>query len=222
MKSNESLQHDVQEALKWEPLIRAAEIGVTAKDGIVTLTGTVNSFTKKLEAENAAKNVTGVKAVVEKIEINLSSFGKKDDEDIARDVLNAYSWNMEIPKDLVKVKVENGWVTLEGNLQWNFQKRAAATSIRYIPGIKGITNHITVHTDTVDIIEKRNIEHALSRSWSISDKDIHVSVHGNKVTLRGKVHSLYQKEQAENIAWNAHGVLAVDNELVIEYQYSYS
>ena len=218
MKSNESLQRDVQDALKWEPLISAAEIGVTVNNGIVTLTGTVNSYSKKLEAENAAKNVAGVKAVVEKIEINFYGLSAKTDDEIASDIISFFRWNKEIPDDKIKIKVENGWVTLEGELSWNFQKRAAATSVRYIPGVKGITNHITIRTEPGDVIEKKDIERALVRNWSINDKEVFVNVVQNKVTLYGKVHSLYQKEQAELIAWNAPGVLAVENELAIEYQ----
>jgi len=221
MKSNEKLQSDVQDALKWEPLISAAEIGVTVKDGIVTLTGTVNSYLKKLEAEDAAKNVAGVKAVVEKIQVDFNGLGSKKDSEIATDIISAFRWNMEIPNDVVKVKVEDGWVTLEGDLNWNFQKISAATSVRFIPGVKGITNHITIRNQTMDNIEKKDIERALVRNWSINDKEVHVNVTGNKVTLSGKVHSLYQKEQAELIAWNAPGVSKVNNELAIEYQYSY-
>jgi len=221
MKSNEKLQSDVQDALKWEPLISAAEIGVTVKDGIVTLTGTVNSYLKKLEAEDAAKNVAGVKAVVEKIEVDFNGLGSKKDSEIATDIISAFRWNMEIPNDIVKVKVEDGWVTLEGDLNWNFQKTSAATSVRFIPGVKGITNHITIRNQTMDNIEKKDIERALVRNWSINDKEVHVNVTGNKVTLSGKVHSLYQKEQAELIAWNAPGVSKVNNELAIDYQYSY-
>jgi len=125
MKSNEVLQKEVQDAIKWEPLLNAAEIGVTVKDGVVSLTGTVDSYYKKSEAEDAAKKVAGVKAVVEKIEINSGDTGKTSDSDIATEVLNAFKWNWEIPGDKVKVKVEDGWVTLEGNLNWNYQREAA-------------------------------------------------------------------------------------------------
>src|ERR1700735_5542618 len=123
MKSNTDLQKDVQEAIKWEPLLSVAEIGVTAKDGVITLTGTVNSYRKKTEAEEAAKNVAGVKAVVEKIEIKFANNSfKKDDNDIATEVLTAYQWNIEVPRNKVKEKVEKGWVTLGGELEWNFHK----------------------------------------------------------------------------------------------------
>jgi len=123
MKSNADLQRDVQDAIKWEPLLSAAEIGVIAKEGVITLTGQVDSYWKKTEAEEAARSVAGVKAVVEKIEIKFANDSfKKDDNEIATEVLNAYQWNVEVPGDQVKVKVEKGWVTLEGELDWNFQK----------------------------------------------------------------------------------------------------
>ncbi len=217
MKKNEDLQKDVQEAIKWEPLLNAAEIGVIAKDGVITLTGIVNSYTKKLEAENAAKNVAGVKAVVEKIEIKFGHTDKKDDNEIANEVVNALKWNLEIPNDKVKVKVEDGWVTLEGELEWNYQKDAAKTSVNNLMGVKGVTNFIKIRSETRDEIEKKDIEYAFARNWSVDDKDIQIKVSGNKVTLNGIVHSLYQKDEAARIAWNAPGVWSVDNELVIEY-----
>lgn len=217
MKSNEELQIDVQDAIKWEPLLCAASIGVTAKDGVITLTGIVDSFRKKSEAEDAAKNVAGVKAVVEKIEIRLGIFGKRDDNEIAEEILNAFKWNWEVPMDKIKVKVEDGWVSLEGELQWNYQKNAAAKSLKNITGVKGIENNISIKSVTHELIEKEEIENALDRSWSINDTDIEVKVSGNNVTLYGTVHSFYQKDEASRIVWNAPGVSSVVNELTIEY-----
>ena len=220
MKTNESLQKDVQDAIKWEPLLNAAEIGVTAKDGIITLTGTVDNYTKKSEAEDAAKNVAGVKAVVEKIEIKFGSTWQKDDNEIAKEVLNAFKWNWEVPDDKVKVKVENGWVTLEGELQWNYQKEAAKNVVKNLVGVIGVTNNIIIKSLTNDEIEKKDIESALERNWSINANDIRVKVLGNGVTLTGTVNSWYQKDKAGRIAWNAPGVWKVDNELVIEQDYA--
>jgi osmotically-inducible protein OsmY len=217
MKRNEDLQKDVQDAIKWEPLLNAAEIGVIAKDGIVTLTGTVDSYAKKLEAEDAAKNVAGVKALVEKIEIKMESSAKNGDTEIAKDVLDSFKWNWEIPKDKVKVKVEKGWVTLEGELEWNYQKEAAKRSVNNIIGVKAVTNKITIKSETHDEIEKKDIEYALVRNSSLDSEDISVKVSGNNVTLKGIVHSFYERGEAERIAWNAPGVWTVDNELVIEY-----
>jgi osmotically-inducible protein OsmY len=217
MKTNEELQKDVQDAIKWEPLLNAAEIGVTAKNGIITLTGTVDSYTKKSEAEDASKNVAGVKAVVEKIEIKFGSTWQKDDNEIAKEVLNAFKWNWEVPDDKVKVKVEDGWVTLEGELHWNYQKDAAKKLVNNQVGVKGVINNITIKSETHDEIEKKDIESALMRNWSIDDDDIRVKVSGNRVTLNGTVNSFYQRDEAERIAWNAPGVSSVDNELVIDY-----
>jgi osmotically-inducible protein OsmY len=222
MKTNEELQKDVQDAIKWEPLLRAAEIGVTAKDGVVTLSGTVDSYAKKSEAEAAAKRIIGVKVVVEQIEIKTNSdLYNRDDSDLANEVLNAYKWNWEIPKDKVKVKVENGWITLEGAVEWNYQREAAERLIKKLVGIKGISNLITINTEVHDEIEKMGIESALARNWSIKEQDIHVKVAGTKVTLTGNVESWYQKEEAGRIAWNAPGVVSVDNELLVEYDYSF-
>ena len=216
MTQNESLQKDVQDAIKWEPLLQAAEIGVTAKDGIITLTGIVDSYAKKIEAENAAKNVVGVKAVVEKIEIKYMGSPQKDDREIAAAIVNAYKWNREIPKDTVKVEVEDGWVTLDGEIQWNYQKEAANLSASKIIGVKGVNNKITIKSETQDIIEKSDIEGALARNWATSNRDIQVSVTGNTVSLKGIVYSLYQKDEAARIAWNAPGAWVVNNNLVVE------
>jgi len=215
MRKNEDLQKDVQDAIKWEPLLNAAEIGVTVKDGIVTLTGIVDSYAKKSEAETAAKNILGVKAIVEKIEIKIGLSGTKNDNEIAVDVIHAFKWNWEVPSDRIKVKVEHGWITLEGEVQWNYQKEAAKKSVNNILGVKGITNSITIKSETEDMIEQKDIERALRRNWSINDKDINVTVLGKRVTLNGTVDSLYQKDEASKIAWNAPGVLVVDNELTI-------
>lgn len=216
MKSNESLQKDVQDAIKWEPLLHAAEIGVIAKDGIVTLTGTVDDYMKKVEAERATKKVEGVKAIVEKIEVDYGHT-KKTDNDIAIEVVEALKRNMSVPDDQIKIKVQNGWVYLEGILNWNYQKRSAYNSVKNIIGVRDVINNIKIEAEVKDRIEKEDIERAFNRSSSIKSEDIKVEVEGNEVTLSGTVDSYYVKDEAERIAWNAHGVSSVNNELVVGY-----
>ena len=218
MKTNEVLQKNVQDAIKWEPLLNAAEIGVTAKDGVVTLTGTVDTYIKKSEAENAAKKVAGVKAVVEGIEIKSGHSGKKNDGEIASEILSALNWSSEIPKDKIQVKVEAGWVTLGGELSWNYQKEAANKIAINLVDVKWVTNNITIKSERVAKVEKEDVENALNRNWSLEDKQILVSVSENKVTLNGTVHSWYQKDEASRIAWQAPGIVSVDNELTVDYQ----
>ncbi|PXY40418.1 ornithine aminotransferase [Flavobacterium cheongpyeongense] len=220
MKTNEELQKDVQNAIKWEPLLHAAEIGVTVKDGVVTLTGMVDGYYKKKEAETAAKNVSGVKAVVEKIEIKYSHTFTKTDNDIANEVLKALKDNWAVAEDHVKVKVEDGWVTLEGELTWNFQRQDAKTAISFLPGVKGVTNEIKIKSDIKDAIEKKDVEKALARSWSLNAKNITVTVNGTNVKLTGFVDSIYQKDQAEKIVWKTPGIWSIDNDLVVEYDYA--
>ncbi len=199
MKTNEDLQKDVQEAIKWEPLLHAAEIGVIAKDGVVTLTGTVDSYAKKMEAEAAAKSVAGVKAVVEKIEVKFSNSFKKSDTDIANDALKAFKSAWDVPDDKIKIIVEDGWAILEGDVTWNFQREAAKKVVDNLMGVKGVTNNIKIKLNTKDAIEQRDIEYALARNWAVNDEDIHVHVYGSNVKLDGVVHSFYQKEEAEEL-----------------------
>lgn len=218
MKSDTQLQQDVMAELKWEPSLKAAQIGVSAKDGVVTLTGTVDGYAKKSEAEDAVKRVSGVKAVVEKIEIKYpNNWAKRDDDDIAAEIVNAFKWNLEIPSNKVKAKVEKGWVTLEGELIWKFQSNAAATAVKNLEGVSGVSNNIKIKSQTEDVVEKAAIEDALERNWSVSDQNIHVNVSGHKATLTGTVDFWYQKDEASRIAWKAPGVWSVENDLIVEH-----
>jgi osmotically-inducible protein OsmY len=220
MKSNSELQTDVQDSIKWEPLLNAAEIGVTVKDGVVSLTGVVDSYAKKMEAENATKKVIGVKAVVEKIEVKFPDSWIKTNSEIANEVLSALRSNWSVPNDKVTVKVENGWITLEGELPWNYQKEAAKNAVDYLTGVRGVTNNITIKSDTKDAIEQKDVEDALARGWSIDDSDIHAKVSGRKVTLTGNVRSWYQKDEAGRIAWKTPGIWQVENDLTVDYYYN--
>lgn len=220
MKNNEELRTDVQNAIKWEPLLKKVEVGVSAKDGVVSLTGAVDSYIKKLEVEKAVKKVIGVKALVENIEVKFPSDWMKTDAEIAVEVLAALKTNWSVLEDKVSVKVENGWVTLEGELPWNYQKEAAKSAINYLTGVKGVKNNIKIKSETHDAIEQKDVEHAIGRSWSVDDSDIHVSVSGTTVTLTGTVTSWYQKDEAGRIAWNTPGIWHVKNELAVDYFYA--
>ncbi len=222
MKSNSELQVDVQNAIKWEPLLNAAEIGVTAKDGVVSLTGEVDSYAKKMEAENAAKKVIGVTALVEEIEVKFPSNWSKTDLEVANEVVAGLKANWSVPKDMVTVKVEKGWVTLEGTLSWNYQKEAAKNGVNFLTGVKGVSNNIKIKSESHDAIEKKDVEDAIGRSWSVDDSDIMVSVSGTTVTLTGTVDSWYQRDEAARIAWKTPGIWHVENELQVDYEYAFS
>jgi osmotically-inducible protein OsmY len=217
MKTNRELQVDVFAALRWEPLLKQDEIGVDAENGVITLSGKVGSYIKKSQAMETAKKITGVKAVIEKIEVKFNHDDERSDSEIAVEVLNALKSNKDIPFDRVQIEVENGHVTLDGKLEWNHQREAAQKSASNIDGIKVLTNNIIIETDSADDIEKAAIERAIARNWAMNNQDVQVYVSGNKVTLDGIVHSFYQKEEAERMAWNAPGVWAVNNELIIDY-----
>lgn len=215
MKSNQELQSDVQSAINWEPNMHSAEIGVTVNDGVVTLSGSVDSYSKKIHAENAAKNVVGVKAIAEDIVIDYGNSIIKSDTEIANEVLEAWKGNRNVPNDKIKVKVENGWVNLEGEVAWNYQKEASKNVINDLSGVKGVSNLIAVKSESKDVLEKVAVEEALKRNWSINAQDIKVGVKNNNVKLTGLVTSIYQKEEAARLAWNAPGVWSVDNELAV-------
>ena len=219
MKTNEQLQQDVQEAIKWEPMLHPAEIGVTASDGVVSLTGTVDSIVKKKQAENAARNVSGVKVLVENIQVKLPDSKVKTDIEIGAEIISAFTSNVIIPQDKIKVKVENGWVDLDGELPWDYQREITENAIQFLPGIKGIFNNITINPDTKDAVSKKKVEEALKRS-AVDEREITVSVSGTTVTLTGTVHSWQQKEVAGRIAWKTPGIKHLKNKLEVDYEYN--
>ncbi|MCC3216028.1 BON domain-containing protein [Chryseobacterium sp. X308] len=219
MKTNEQLQQDVQDAIKWEPLLHPAEIGVMAADGVVSLTGTVDSFSKKKQAENAARNVAGVKVLVENIQVKLPDSKVKTDAEIGAEIISAFASNVIIPQDKIKVKVENGWVDLDGELPWDYQREITENAIQFLPGIKGIFNNITINPDTDDTVSKKKVEEALKRS-AVDEREITVSVSDTTVTLTGTVHSWQQKEEAGRIAWKTPGIKHLKNKLEVDYEYN--
>jgi osmotically-inducible protein OsmY len=209
------LKKNVESELNYEPSINPAAIGVAVKDGIVTLTGHVQSYWEKVAAERAAARVGGVKAVVNELAVRLPYSGERTDEDIAQAALNSLKWSVLIPADRIKVKVSKGWVTLEGAVDWQFQKTAAEKAVRKLYGVLGVTNLIEVKSQVSKAEVKAEIEAALKRSAELDAHNIKVEVEGDKVTLRGSVRSYFEREEAERAAWRAPGVRTVDNQIVV-------
>ena len=216
MKSDIQIQKDVMDQLKWEPFLNSSEIGVAVKNGIVTLSGQVDSYSKKLTAENSAKKVSGVKAIAEEIQIGVSPAYKKNDAEIAEAILNALRWHTAVQEEKIKVKVENGNVRLEGEVEWEYQRNNAKVAIENLTGVRSVINAIIVKAKitTTDIQQK--ISAAFHRSATIDAAKIKAEVISGKVTLRGKVRSIAEKEDAETAAWNAPGVTVVENRLLVE------
>lgn len=215
MKTDQQLQQDVMDELKWDPLLAASEIGVSVKNGVVTLSGYVNSFSKKYAAENAAKRVKGVQAVAEDIQVRLGFDGKRTDSEIAEMALNALKWDTEVPDSDLRLKVENGWINLEGSVEWQFQKDAAVKAVRNIVGVKGVTNTISVNPKINKAVVETKIKNALERSATVEAEGIKVETKGGKVILRGKVRSWAERRDAERAAWSSPGVKEVEDELSI-------
>ncbi|HUJ59038.1 MAG TPA: BON domain-containing protein [Kofleriaceae bacterium] len=215
MKSDQQLKHDVENELRWEPSVDEAHIGVSAKDGIVTLSGHVPTFGEKYGAEQAAKRVLGVTALANELDVKLAVGGPITDEDIARSCRNALRAYAAVPEDRLRLVVNNGWVTIEGMVDWQYQKNAAEEAIRHQPGVRGIANGIQLVARASVVEVKDKIEEAFKRSAEIDSKRISVEVCAGKVVLRGEVHSWSERNEAQRAAWSAPGVMEVQNDLVV-------
>jgi osmotically-inducible protein OsmY len=210
VKTDRELQIDVLDELKWEPGVEATDIGATVKDGVVTLTGTVDSYTEKWAAESAVKRVSGVKALAEELQVKLPGSSERTDADIAGAAENALEWDTSVPEG-IKVTVENGFLTLEGEVDWQYQKEAAEDAVGCLMGVKGVSNLITVKPSAEPIGIKEKIEAAFKRSAILDAEDINVQADGGKVTLTGCVGSWAEYDAAESAAWAAPGVCEVNN-----------
>jgi osmotically-inducible protein OsmY len=214
-RTDADIQADVLEELKWDMRVKPNEIGVAVKDGIVTLTGWVDLYLKKMAAEDAAHRVQGVKAVANDIEVHLPSSAERTDADLAAAVLNALKWDAFIPADNIDVTVSKGWVTLKGQVEFGFQRRAAERAIQRLSGVKGVSNLITIKPLLSSTDLKQKIEKALVRNAQTDARHITVEVHGSKVILYGTVRSYAEKQEAEDAAWSAPGVSEIDNRIVV-------
>ena len=216
MKTDMELERHVMDELRFEPEVDAGDIGVAVKDGVVTLTGNVLSYFEKMAAERAVKRVSGVKGVAEEIQVNLPSFSERTDADIARAAANALEWNILVPDEKVKVTVEKGWLTLDGEVDWQYEKEAAQETVQALTGVRGVLNQILVKPRLSPVDIKSDIVSAFKRDAGLDAERVKVKIVGDEVILKGKVKSLSESEEAERTAWAARGVSKVVNSLVVE------
>ena len=215
MKTDADLKRDVTAELAWDPTVKSTAIGVAVKDGVVTLTGHLETFAEKHAAARAVRRVAGVKAMALELDVKLSPDHKRSDTDIAASAEEALKWNTLVPLEAVRLTVDHGWVTLQGEVEWDYQRRSVEKAIRPLMGVVGISNEITLRARAKASDLSRKIEEALTRQAVREAKHIQVDVDGTRVTLSGNVHSWQERDAAQGVAWSAPGVHAVINELQV-------
>lgn len=216
MKTDTQLQKDILEELRWDPRISEREIGVAVKGGVVTLSGAVPSFAERYSAETIVEGITGVKALANELTVKLPGASLRSDTEIAHKVVDALKWDVNVPNDKIKARVSDGWVTLEGEVEWAFQKEAAFRTVRYLTGVRGVTNGIRItpaFASTYEVAQK--IKDALRRRAEQQADRIQVSTRDHVVTLSGAVPSFAERKAAEAAAWSAPGVSEVKDDLVV-------
>lgn len=213
MKTDADLKRDVTAELAWDPAVKATAIGVAVKDGVVTLTGHLETFAEKYAAERALRRVAGVQAIALELDVKLSPDHKRSDTDIATSAEQALKWNTLVPLEDIRLTVDHGWVTLRGEVEWDYQRRSAEEAIRPLMGVVGISNEITLRIKPKAADLSRKIEDALMRQALREAKKIQVGVDGTTVTLNGTVHSWHERDAVQGVAWAAPGVHAVINQL---------
>jgi osmotically-inducible protein OsmY len=215
MKSDRDIERDVKEELEWNPDLDASDIAVSVKDGVVTLAGFVKSYTDKYEAEAAAKRVAGVSGVANDLEVRLPSIDERPDPDIARDAVAALKTQLPISSEHIKVVVKNGWVTLEGQVEWQYQKNTAESAVRRIKGVRGVSNMILLKPRAEPSEIKKKIQEAFKRNAEVDANRINIEINGSEVVLKGRVRSWIEREEAERVAWSAPGVTKVEDRIIV-------
>jgi len=215
MKTDTQIQTDVLAELKWEPSVNAAQIGVEVKEGVVTLAGKVNSFSEKWDAERAARRVCGVKALAIEMDVTLPGSSQRSDADIAHSAVNVLEWMTYLPADAVEVVAEKGWITLSGEVDWEYQKQAAMGAVRHLMGVTGVSNQIVIRPRVLLSAVKSEIESALKRRAHVDAGNISVDIKGTDVTLTGTAHSLSERDSARHAAWGTPGVQNVVDRIVV-------